>query len=246
MRLVAASTAILSLASLAAAAAVPRDEVSDLIAKFIKAESQWKQEWANTSYVLSGDSTTANGQNGATTVSFRNGGRWNLTLESAKSEVANGRKTWVTIQFGHNDMKVMSAEAMGVNLAKFVDEVRGVGAEPILITSLTRRNFNADNVTVNDTLGPWADATIAVSEEKQTHLLDLHKWSMWYVEKIGPDAAHRLNRLPDDNTHLNTNGTTVFGRMVADLMAVKLLPEIGPILPNISLSLPVWTGKAVY
>jgi hypothetical protein len=34
--------------------------------------------------------------------------------------------------------------------------------------------------------------------------------------------------------------------MVADLMAVELLPEIGPILPNISLSLPIWTGKAVY
>lgn len=53
-------------------------------------------------------------------------------------------------------MKVMTAEAMGANLATFVDEVRGVGAEPILITSLTRRNFNADNVTLNDTLGPWA------------------------------------------------------------------------------------------
>lgn len=89
---------------------------------------------------------------------------------------------------------------------------------------------------------------------------------MWYVEKIGPDAAHRLNRLPDDNTHLNANGTTVFGRyisvyckrkleahvlpnftrMVADLMAVDLLPDIGPILPNVSLSLKIWTGQAVY
>ncbi|CAE6456905.1 unnamed protein product [Rhizoctonia solani] len=272
MRLVVASSALLSLASLATAAAVPRDGLGDAIAKFLQAESQWKKGWLNTSYVLSGDSTTANGtvpnsggwgngfcaslvpgtpcinraKNGATTVSFRDGGNWNLTLESAKSEVANGRKTWVTIQFGHNDMKVMTAEAMGANLATFVDEVRAVGAEPILITSLTRRNFNADNVTLNDTLGPYANETITISKEKKTHLLDLHKWSMWYVEKIGPDAAHRLNRLPDDNTHLNTNGTTVFGRMVADLMAVDLLPEIGPILPNISLSLPIWTGKAVY
>ncbi|KAF8604546.1 SGNH hydrolase, partial [Ceratobasidium sp. AG-I] len=150
----------------------------------------------------------------ATTASFRSDGSWNRTLESAKGEVANGRKTWVTIQFGHNDMKVAPPETMGTNLAKFVDEVRGVGAEPILVTSLTRRNFNSDNVTLNDTLGPWANETILISEQKQTHLLDLHKWSMWYVEKIGPDAAHRLNRLPDDNTHLNANGTTVFGRYV--------------------------------
>jgi hypothetical protein len=58
---------------------------------------------------------------------------------------------------GCSDMKVMTAEAMGANLATFVDEVRAVGAEPILVTSLTRRNFNTDNTTLNDTLGPWAN-----------------------------------------------------------------------------------------
>lgn len=58
---------------------------------------------------------------------------------------------------GPSDMKVMTAEAMGANLETFVDEVRAVGAEPILITSLTRRNFNADNTTLNDTLEPWAN-----------------------------------------------------------------------------------------
>ncbi|KAG8715436.1 hypothetical protein FRC08_010584 [Ceratobasidium sp. 394] len=249
-----------------------RGGVADVIANIITAEQQWHKEFVNTSYVLSGDSTTANGtipnsggwgsgfcaslvpgtpcinraKNGATTTSFRADGSWNLTLESAKGEVANGRKTWVTIQFGHNDMKVMTPEAMGANLGKFIGEIRGVGAEPILITSLTRRNFNADNETLNDTLGPWVNETILISQEKQTHLLDLHKWSMWYVEKIGPDAAHRLNRLPDDNTHLNANGTTVFGRMVADLMAVNLVLDIGPILPNVSLSLKIWTGQAIY
>jgi hypothetical protein len=181
-------------------------------------------------------------------------------------------------------MKVSPPETMGTNLARFVDEVRAVGAEPILVTSLTRRNFNSDNVTLNDTLGPWANGkpslasmvyaiqmfdfpeTILISQQKKTHLLDLHKWSMWYVEKIGPDAAHRLNRLPADNTHLNANGTTVFGRcvcimkswgvgtdeemialrLVADLMAVELLPDVGPIIPNIPLSTKIWTGQAVY
>jgi hypothetical protein len=54
-------------------------------------------------------------------------------------------------------MKVAPAETMGTNIAKFVDEVRAVGAEPILVTSLTRRNFNSDNQTLNDTLGPWAN-----------------------------------------------------------------------------------------
>ena len=56
-----------------------------------------------------------------------------------------------------SDMKVAPPETMGTNLAKFIDEVRAVGAEPILVTSLTRRSFNSDNVTLNDPLGPWAN-----------------------------------------------------------------------------------------
>ena len=42
--------------------------------------------------------------------------------------------------------------------------------------------------------------TKLIAQEQDTHLLDLHAASIEYVEAIGPDAAHRLNRLPDDNT----------------------------------------------
>ena len=45
---------------------------------------------------------------------------------------------------------------MGANLTAMVQEVRARGAEPVLVTSLTRRSFNDDG-TVADTLGPWAD-----------------------------------------------------------------------------------------
>lgn len=61
----------------------------------------------------------------------------------------------MTIQFGHNDMKIAPPESMGVNLTAMVKEVRNLGAEPVLVTSLTRRSFRA-NGTVADTLGPWA------------------------------------------------------------------------------------------
>ena len=42
--------------------------------------------------------------------------------------------------------------------------------------------------------------TRLIAQEQQTHLLDLNAASIAYAEAIGPDAAHRLNRLPDDNT----------------------------------------------
>ena len=96
-------------------------------------------------------------------------------------------------------MKIAPPESMGTNLTQMVQAIRAIGGEPILVTSLTRRNF-FDNGTIDDALGPWADETILIAQQQGTHLLDLHAASIKYVEAIGPDAAHRLNRSPDDNT----------------------------------------------
>ncbi|KAI0747484.1 SGNH hydrolase [Fomes fomentarius] len=210
------------------------------------------------SFVLIGDSTTNNGttlnsggwsngfcasladvsaphcintaHNGATTGSTILSGQFNTSLSFIQSEVSQGRRTLVTVQFGHNDMKIAPPESMGANLTFMVGQIRAAGGVPVLVTSLTRRNY-FDNGTVNDALGPWADETILIAKEQHTHLLDLHQRSIEYVEAIGPDAAHRLNRSPDDNTHLNANGTIVFGRLVADLMAASFPHQI-PLVSN--------------
>ncbi|KDQ16242.1 carbohydrate esterase family 12 protein [Botryobasidium botryosum FD-172 SS1] len=148
---------------------------------------------------------------GATTGTFVDGGYWALVLKDIKEQVAAKRETWVTIQFGHNDQKIAPPESMGTNITSFVRQIRQLGAQPILITSLSRRSFT-NGGKISDTLGPWADETIRVAAAEKTHLLDLHKYSIQYLESIGPDAAYRLNKSPTDYTHLNTNGTIVFGR----------------------------------
>jgi lysophospholipase L1-like esterase len=84
---------------------------------------------------------------------------WNISLAAIRGEVAKGRRTLVTIQFGHNDMKIAPPESMGSNLTEMVKEVRGLGGEPVLVTPLTRRTFKSDG-TVADTLGPWADGDL--------------------------------------------------------------------------------------
>ena len=84
-----------------------------------------------------------------------------------------------------------------------VGDVREVGGEPVLVTSLTRRTFES-NGTLQDLLGPWADETILISEEQDTLLLDLHAASMDYVQAIGKTAAHALNLDPSDNTRKYT------------------------------------------
>ncbi|KZV94253.1 SGNH hydrolase, partial [Exidia glandulosa HHB12029] len=147
----------------------------------------------------------------ATTGSTIASGQFDAALAIVRSLVAEGRRTLVTVQFGHNDQKIAPPESMGANLTIMVDAIRAAKGEPVLVTSLTRRNF-LSNGTVDDALEPWAEETLLIAQQEGTHSLDLHKTSIDYITAIGPDAAHRLNRLPDDNTHLNTNGTIVFGR----------------------------------
>ncbi|KAL0580973.1 hypothetical protein V5O48_001065 [Marasmius crinis-equi] len=204
------------------------------------------QEVPPSSFVLIGDkpNTPCNNtaRSGATTGSFVADGSWDISIDAIKREVANGRKTYVTLQFGHNDQKIAPPESMGANLTTMVQEIQALGAEPVLVTSLTRRNFHSDG-SIDDILEPWANETILVSQQQGTHLLDLHASSIEYVVAIGPDASHRLNLSPDDNTHLNEDGAIVFARLVADLFNASF-PGILPIVPdpelsrNISLGIP--------
>jgi lysophospholipase L1-like esterase len=223
-----------------------------------------------TSFVLIGDSTTANGttensggwgngfcaslasgtpcintaHNGATTGTFVANGFWDISVAAIKSEIAKGRRTLATIQFGHNDQKIAPPESMGQNLTVMVQQIRALGGEPVLVTSLTRRTFNS-NGAINDALKDWADETILISQQQDTHLLDLHASSIKYCEAIGPTLSHVLNRTPDDNTHLNVNGTIVFGRMVADLLGASFPGEL-PITTNPQLSFNISHGIPSY
>ncbi|KAL0067125.1 hypothetical protein AAF712_005912 [Marasmius tenuissimus] len=228
------------------------------------------------SFVLIGDSTTANGttensggwgngfcgsnavspavpsalepntpcintaKNGATTGTFVANGYFDISIKAIKAEVAKGRKTYATIQFGHNDQKVATPESMGANLTAMVKQVRSAGGEPILVTPLTRRTFNSAN-QISDSLGPWADQTKLIAQQQNTHVLDLNAASIKYCNAIGPDACHRLNRSPTDNTHLNQGGTIVFGRMVADLMTASF-PNQLPIIANPDLTRNISLG----
>lgn len=50
--------------------------------------------------------------------------------------------------------------------------------------------------------------------------------SQRYVNALGPEKAHKYNLKEGDNTHLNAEGSRVFGRIVADLMVEKV-PDLG-------------------
>lgn len=55
--------------------------------------------------------------------SFIADGYWTTSMNYVKTAVSQGKKTYVTVQFGHNDQKIAGPEAMAANLVKMVDEM---------------------------------------------------------------------------------------------------------------------------
>ncbi|KAK8001574.1 hypothetical protein PG991_013796 [Apiospora marii] len=229
-------------------------------------------------FILAGDSTTAvqsaggggwgngflsflrappawgvnKGHNGATTVSFVQGGDWANVTRLIDEKNAEGFQVWVTVQFGHNDQKPdrnISLPQYTTNLATLARTIQQHHAHPILLTPLTRRSFPADAPhDVKDTLHDERLATIAAAARDPTGaattLLDLNAASRTYVNRIGRDAAHAYNLKADDETHLDDWGSVVFGRMVADLLLKSMAGKcLGPwIRPNATLSQAIRDG----
>jgi lysophospholipase L1-like esterase len=178
-------------------------------------------------------------------------GSWALALAEMKVPFV---KTWVLIQFGHNDQpgkpgrSTDLATEFPANLRRYVNEARAAGAVPVLVTPLTRRSFK-DGRLDND-LAPWAEAVRHVAHELGVPLLDLNAESAAAVQAMGEAEADRLAQLPRgaapagsvaateieeqpfaqrklsfDRTHLGRKGADFFAAMVARELSTAV-PEI--------------------
>ncbi|CUS09620.1 unnamed protein product [Tuber aestivum] len=181
----------------------------------------WGEGFKN--FTISSPSFAVNyGHNGATTSSFISGGDWETVLSEA-SRHSSSKTVYVTIQhqFGHNDQKLSNfVETYKSNLRRMISDVKANDAIPIIVTSISRRKYRS-NGTINDNLETWAGYAISVANEGETMYIDLWKNSVKYLEKIGETAARKLDLKSGDATHLNGNGSIVFGRMVMDLLCEK-------------------------
>lgn len=167
---------------------------------------------------------------GRSSKSFRAEGHWDLAL-ALKGD-------FYLIQFGHNDQPGKGADretdpdtTFPANLARYVDEVRAMGATPVLITSLVRRTFDPAHPTrLADTLAPYAEATRRVAAEKKVPLVDLHRRSLELCESWGAERCDALNPKAErgpDRTHLDAHGSLVFAELVADELG-RAVPALSP------------------
>ncbi|WP_115530342.1 rhamnogalacturonan acetylesterase [Xanthomonas campestris] len=164
---------------------------------------------------------------GRSTSNYRAEGSWEIALKELRS--GGYRQVVVLIQFGHNDQpgkpgrSTDLATEFPANLRRYVNEARAAGALPVLVTPLTRRQFEHGQLI--DDLAPWAAATRAVARELQVPLIDLHARSRALVQGMGPVLAMRLAQRPAEPAQLVAaqSGTTI-GKTPAQTVAPSSAP----------------------
>jgi pectinesterase len=158
---------------------------------------------------------------GESSLSFMRDGRWTNAL-ALKGD-------YYLIQFGHNNQPGKPGRSTDratyvANLKQYVDDTRALGAQPVFITPLTRREWDkAQPGKIKSGLAPYADEVRKIAAEKQVPLVELQARSLELCESLGPEKClafspfKMLNDQPrHDGTHLNARGSVRFARLVVD------------------------------
>lgn len=173
-------------------------------------------------------------KNGRSTRTFISEGLWQGLI----NDVA--RDDYVFIQFGHNDEskektdRYTTPEEYKSNLARFIKETRAKNATPVLLTPVTRRQFDSSG-HIKETHELYSGLVREVSKKYGVPLIDLDDKSKALLEKFGPENSRLLfmqldpgehPNYPDgrnDNTHFNELGARKIAELVlAGIRELKL------------------------
>ena len=161
---------------------------------------------------------------------FIDEGRWTKALEL--------KGDYYLIQFGHNDESAKDESHTDPNttyrefMTQYINEARAIGAKPILVTSMVRRQWDkSGNGKINSSLIPYVEAVKALAREKNVPLVDLYTRSKELCEQWGKEKCYEFSPVKDnnefDNTHLNAKGSVMFAQLVVEEL-VKVAPELKP------------------
>lgn len=173
------------------------------------------------------------GRNGRSSKSYRDEGHWKKVLEA--------KPDWVLIQFGHNDQPGKGPEretdaktTFPENLKRYISEVQAIGARPVLVTSLSRRNFDSAGKIKAELLDDYVAATKAVAAAEKVPLIDLNARSIAQLNQMGPKAAvvfdaKSKDPAKPDRTHLSMEGAQASAKLVAEEIR-KSIPDLAELL----------------
>jgi len=168
---------------------------------------------------------------GRSTRTFLEENRWRPIADSLQPG------DYVIIQFGHNDeakepqfaARYTPVPDYKTNLIKFITESRQKNAIPILVTPVSRRNFDKDG-NAKETHVEYTQAVFDVGKQYQVPVIDLDAKSRALYQQLGPDRSKLLFMELDSAEHPNypvgRHDNTHFNEYGARLMAEIVLNEI--------------------
>ncbi len=164
-------------------------------------------------------------ESGETLKSFISGLRLAKILSQAKAG------DYLFIQFGHNDQKknwpqtyTEAHTTYKAYLKAFVAEAKLRGVTPVLVTSMQRRNFDAQN-KIKSSLGDYPRAVREVAREENVALIDLERMSIAFYEALGPTKSPlAFSNDGKDQTHHNNYGAYELAKCVVQGIRDAKLP----------------------
>jgi pectinesterase len=170
---------------------------------------------------------------GRSSLSFMREGRWTNAL-ALKGD-------YYLFQFGHNNQPGKPGRSTDMptfvaNMKQYVEETRAIGAKPVLVTPLTRRQWDKDHSgKINSTLEPYAAEVRKLATENNVPLVDLHARSIELCEQLGREKCYEFSPIKTvngtndfDGTHLQGVGRVLFARLVVEELR-KAVPELAPV-----------------
>jgi pectinesterase len=171
---------------------------------------------------------------GRSSQSFMTEGRWTNAL-ALKGD-------YYLVQFGHNNEPGKPGRSTDMptfvaNMRQYVDDARAIGAIPILVTPLTRRQWDKEHPgKIKSSLAPYAEEVRKIAVEKKVALVDLQARSIELCESLGPEKCLEFSptktvdgKQAYDGTHLKGSGYVLFARLVVDELR-KNVPKLRPYL----------------
>jgi lysophospholipase L1-like esterase len=182
-------------------------------------------------------------RNGRSSKSFIGEGLWKAVIDSVNAG------DYVFIQFGHNDEspdkgpdRYSTPAEYRANLARMIDEVRAKKGNPVLLTPVARRKFDAAGKTV-DTHGEYPRVVRALAAERHVPLLEMTMATDSLLARLGPDSSRALFNQSkpgenanypagvEDNTHFSPRGAELVADIAVRAIRSAKLPLASLIRP---------------
>lgn len=153
------------------------------------------------------------------------------SLSGMLDELIRKKPDYILVQFGHNDMKRYDATAYSAKLKGYVERIKKGGCKPVIISSVTRRNFDGNGrikpsiMNGDRSLPIFSKSAQAVAKGENVPFIDLNAVSIEHHNKIGPAASAAYNFNATDTTHFSKEGAKAIAALViTELKAV--VPEL--------------------